>query len=157
MQGTMPGAHRRGRPQPGWTTSRRGQDSPWKNQSEWQLEDRDKWKKSTFVVWPVLGSSNSPLRQLFHILCSCSRFLGLWIDQLGDGKRCRRRHERRRQKMIGRHLSQHPSQMLNIYTRQLCIAHSAPGTPNTDDSPSLGASRRLYRTRLNEYHPKQGR
>jgi len=29
MQGTMPGARRRG-----WTTSRRGQDSPWKSQSE---------------------------------------------------------------------------------------------------------------------------
>jgi len=32
MQGTMPGARRRGRP--GWTTSRRGQDSLWKSQSE---------------------------------------------------------------------------------------------------------------------------
>ena len=35
MQGTMPGAHRRGRSHtPGWTTSIRGQDSPWKSQSE---------------------------------------------------------------------------------------------------------------------------
>jgi len=35
MQGTMPGARRRGRhARPGWTTSRRGQDSPWKSQSE---------------------------------------------------------------------------------------------------------------------------
>ena len=38
MQGTMPGARRRGRPRrharPGWTTSRRRQDSPWKSQSE---------------------------------------------------------------------------------------------------------------------------
>ena len=32
MQGTMPGARRRG--WPGWTTSRRGQDSPWESQSE---------------------------------------------------------------------------------------------------------------------------
>jgi len=32
MQGTTPGAHRQGRP--GWTTLRRGQDSPWKSQSE---------------------------------------------------------------------------------------------------------------------------
>ena len=35
MQGTMPGARRRGEhAQPGWTASRRGQDSPWKSQSE---------------------------------------------------------------------------------------------------------------------------
>ena len=35
MQGTMPGARRRGRPhRPGWTTSRRGQDCPLKSQSE---------------------------------------------------------------------------------------------------------------------------
>ena len=34
-QGTIPGAHRRGRPcKPGWTTSRHEQDSPWKSQSE---------------------------------------------------------------------------------------------------------------------------
>jgi len=25
--------------QPGWTTSRRGQESPWKTQSEWQKTD----------------------------------------------------------------------------------------------------------------------
>jgi len=31
--------------QPGWTTSKRGQDSPWKSQSEWQAEDRAKWRK----------------------------------------------------------------------------------------------------------------
>jgi len=36
MQGTMPVARRRGRPRirPGWTTLRRGQDYPWKSQSE---------------------------------------------------------------------------------------------------------------------------
>ena len=33
MQGTMPGARRRGRPRtPGWTTSVHGQDCPWKSQ-----------------------------------------------------------------------------------------------------------------------------
>ena len=43
MQGTIPGARRReeGHTRPGWTTSRRGQDSQWKSQSE----DRDKWGK----------------------------------------------------------------------------------------------------------------
>ena len=36
MQGTMPGMHEgeEGHAQPGWTTSRPGQDSPWKSQSE---------------------------------------------------------------------------------------------------------------------------
>jgi len=37
MQGTMPGARRRGRPRtawPEWTTSTRGQDSPCKSQSQ---------------------------------------------------------------------------------------------------------------------------
>ena len=38
-----PGARRRGRP--GWTTSRRGQDSPWKSQLVRMTEDRDKWRK----------------------------------------------------------------------------------------------------------------
>jgi len=36
MQGTMPGARMRGRPRTAWvrTPSRRGQDTPWKSQSE---------------------------------------------------------------------------------------------------------------------------
>ena len=35
MQGTMPVARsEEGHARPGWTTSRRGQDSPWKSQSE---------------------------------------------------------------------------------------------------------------------------
>jgi len=34
MKGTMPGARRRGHARPGWTTSRGGQDSPWKSQPE---------------------------------------------------------------------------------------------------------------------------
>jgi len=40
--------------QPGWTTSRRGQDSPWKSQSEWQRTGIN--GKSTSMVWPTLGS-----------------------------------------------------------------------------------------------------
>ena len=57
MQGTMPGARRRGRPRTawdGWTTSRRGQDSPWKSQSEWQRTEIN--GESTSMVWPTLGS-----------------------------------------------------------------------------------------------------
>jgi len=43
MQGTMPGACR-----PEWTTSRHGQDSPWKSQSD--CKDKDKWRKHDHVV-----------------------------------------------------------------------------------------------------------
>jgi len=44
MQGTMP-AGEEGHARPGWTTSRCGQDSPWKSQSVRMREDRDKWRK----------------------------------------------------------------------------------------------------------------
>ena len=55
MQGTMPGARRRGRPRTAWMeTSRRGQDSPWKSQSEWQRTGIN--GESTSMVWPTLGS-----------------------------------------------------------------------------------------------------
>ena len=39
---------------PGWTTSRRGQDCPWKRQSEWQRTGIN--GESTSMVWPTLGS-----------------------------------------------------------------------------------------------------
>ena len=39
---------------PGWTTSRHGQDSPWKSKSEWQRTEIN--GESTFIVWPTLGS-----------------------------------------------------------------------------------------------------
>jgi len=40
--------------QPGWTTSRRGQDSLWKSQSKWQSTEIN--GESTFTVWPTIGS-----------------------------------------------------------------------------------------------------
>ena len=43
-----------GHARPGWTTSRRGQDSPWKSQSEWQRTEMN--GESTSMVWPTLGS-----------------------------------------------------------------------------------------------------
>ena len=43
-----------GHARPGWTTSRRGQDAPWKSQSEWQRTGID--RESTSMVWPTLGS-----------------------------------------------------------------------------------------------------
>ena len=43
-----------GHARPGWTTSRRGQDSPWKSQSERQRTGIN--GESTSMVWPILGS-----------------------------------------------------------------------------------------------------
>ena len=43
-----------GHARPGWTTSRRGQDAPWKSQSEWQRTGIN--GESTSIVWPTLGS-----------------------------------------------------------------------------------------------------
>ena len=43
-----------GHARPGWATSRRGQDSPWKSQSEWQRTEIN--GEITFMVWPSLGS-----------------------------------------------------------------------------------------------------
>ena len=40
-----------GHARPGWTTSRRGQDCPWKSQSEWQRTEINGG-----MVWPTLGS-----------------------------------------------------------------------------------------------------
>jgi len=39
---------------PGSTTSRRGQDLPWKSQSEWQRTGIN--RESTSMAWPTLGS-----------------------------------------------------------------------------------------------------
>jgi len=43
-----------GHTRPGWTTSRRGQDSLWKSQSECQRTGIN--GESTSMVWPTLGS-----------------------------------------------------------------------------------------------------
>jgi len=50
MQGTMPGAHRwEDHARPGWTISRREQDSPWKSLSQWQRTEIN--GESTSTVW----------------------------------------------------------------------------------------------------------
>ena len=55
MQGTMPGAHRReDHTRPGWTTSRRRQDTLRKSQSECQRTEIN--GESTSMMWPTLGS-----------------------------------------------------------------------------------------------------
>jgi len=42
--------------QPGWTTSRRGQDSPWKSQLEWQRTEIN--GERTFMVHVGNGVAN---------------------------------------------------------------------------------------------------
>ena len=43
-----------GHARPGWTTSRRGQDSAWKSPPEWQRTEIN--GESTSTVWPTIGS-----------------------------------------------------------------------------------------------------
>ena len=53
MQGTVPvHAGEEGHARPGWTTSRRGQDSPWKSQSERQRAGINGKSTGTSMVWP---------------------------------------------------------------------------------------------------------
>jgi len=49
---------------PGWTTSRRGPDSPWKSQSEWQRTRIN--GESTSMVWPTLGSRTAKEQEQEH-------------------------------------------------------------------------------------------
>ena len=46
---------------PGWTTSRCGQDSPWKSQSEWQRTEIN--GESMSMVWQTLGSRTAREQQ----------------------------------------------------------------------------------------------
>ena len=55
MQGTMPGARRRGRPRTAWMDSiKTWTGLQWKSQSEWQRTGMN--GESTCMVWPTLGS-----------------------------------------------------------------------------------------------------
>jgi len=65
-----------GNAQRGWTSSGRGQDSPWKSQSEWQRTEINGERMS--MVWPILGSrtakeQNRTPSQLHYITCSLTR------------------------------------------------------------------------------------
>jgi len=54
MQGTMPGACRRGRPHIAWMDNiKTWTGLPWKSQSEWQRTEN---RESMSMVWPTLGS-----------------------------------------------------------------------------------------------------
>ena len=54
MQGTMPGARRRGRPRTAWMDNINMWTGLSVEESVRMTEDRDKWRK-TSMVWPTLG------------------------------------------------------------------------------------------------------
>ena len=56
---------------PGWTTSRRGQDSPWKSQSEWQTTEIN--GESTSMVWPTLGLRTAKEQNIALVLTDVRR------------------------------------------------------------------------------------
>ena len=60
---------------PGWTTSRRGQDSLWKSQSEWQMTEIN--GESDSMVWPTFGSRTAK-EQHFIDLCLTSKCCPIW-------------------------------------------------------------------------------
>ena len=75
-----------GHARPGWTTSRRGQDSPWNCQSEWQRTGIN--GESTSMVWPTLGSrtAKEQNRTNFQFLTHPVTWPGL--DRFSTANRC---------------------------------------------------------------------
>jgi len=68
-----------GHARPGWTTPRRGQDSPWNSQSEWQRTWINEESRPTSMLWPTLGSTtakeqNGTYMHLPFILLNVQRF-----------------------------------------------------------------------------------
>ena len=56
MQGTMPGARRRGRPRTAWMDNIKTWTGLSVEESVEMTEDRDKLRKHVRMVWPTLGS-----------------------------------------------------------------------------------------------------
>jgi len=62
----------------GWTASRRGQDSPWKSQSEWQRTEIN--GESTSMVWPTLWSRTAKEQNYYYY---CTRLTASFPGQPG--------------------------------------------------------------------------
>jgi len=58
MQGTMPGARRRGRPRTAWMDNIKKWTGLLVEESIRMTKDRDKWRKYV-MMWPTLGSSTA--------------------------------------------------------------------------------------------------
>ena len=80
----------------GWTTSRRGQDYPWKSQSEWQRTGIN--GESTSMVWPTLGSRTAKEQEqeqcsfvdgvLWQIIPYCMQDFLQLVDGIWLGLKC---------------------------------------------------------------------
>jgi len=64
MQGTMPGARRRGRPRTAWMDNMKTWTRLSVEESVRITEDRDKNGESTSMVWPILGSRTAKEQNL---------------------------------------------------------------------------------------------
>ena len=71
-----------GHARPGWTTSRRGQESPWKSQSEWQRTEIN--GESMSMTWPTLGSRPAKEQNRTWVVRLARRLLHCTITTLFD-------------------------------------------------------------------------
>jgi len=81
MQGTMPGARRRGRPRTAWMDNVKTWTGLSVEESVRMTKDRDKWRKyvQSSMVWPTLGSRTAK-EQNRCCGCGCNR------SALAEGK-----------------------------------------------------------------------
>jgi len=82
MQGTMPGARRRGRPRTAWMDNIKSWTGLSVEESIRMTEDRDKWRKYTSIVWPTLGSRTAKEENRYR--CNVA-----WLRDGHTGKPCK--------------------------------------------------------------------
>ena len=78
MQGTMPGAQRRGRPRTAWMDNIKTWTGLSVEESIRMTEDRDKWRKYFHGMWPTLGSRTAKEQNRTELLCITK--LSFFID-----------------------------------------------------------------------------
>ena len=134
MQGTMVHEGEEDHARPGWTTSRRGQDSPWKSQSEWQRTEIN--GESTFMVWPTLGSRTAKEQNRTEQNIRTCR--GIWRLLASDNRTCGRLRSRRST----------TSYWCRTRWNRPCPATVPPHEVSTDGpQPALAPSSDLYHRR----------
>ena len=75
MQGTMPGARRRGRPRTAWMDNNKTWTGLPVEESIRMTEDRDKWRKYVHA-WPTLGSRTAEEQNRTEQMCV--GIAGIW-------------------------------------------------------------------------------
>jgi len=115
-----------GHTQPGWTTSRRGQDSLWKSQSEWQRTGIN--GERTSMVWPTLGSRTAKEQNTHTQL-----FIGLLSETAQVGRYQKKHspthtHPDRQTSFINfLHLQRSLSSSLSVYVFDSLFQQPSPG------------------------------